>query len=66
MATDEARRQLYETLKAHESELLITRRFAALELEALDNRIAAVRQTLEWLEQFLERDPPASPADQTE
>jgi hypothetical protein len=62
--TREAQRQLYQALKAHTSELEITRG-AASDLEALDRRIEAARLLLEWLSQALERQPPPFPAVQT-
>jgi hypothetical protein len=51
MASEKARRQLYEAVTAHKVHLEITRGFAGLELEVLDRRIEATRLLLEWLEQ---------------
>jgi hypothetical protein len=66
MATGDARRQLYQALKAHKFDLEITRSVTSgLDLEVLDRRIEAVQLLLEWLSQALEPPPEASPAAQT-
>jgi hypothetical protein len=67
MATmGEARRQLYQALRAHSSELEIERGVTSgPDLEVLDRRIEAARLLLEWISRALELDPPASPAFQT-
>jgi hypothetical protein len=66
MATGEARRQLYQALRAHISELEIERSVTSgPDLEALDRRIEAARLLLEWIARALELDPPASPEVQT-
>jgi hypothetical protein len=62
MATREARRQLYEALRAHKFELELIRGVASgPDLEVLDRRIEAARLLLEWLARAPEPDPPASP-----
>jgi hypothetical protein len=64
--TREARRQLYQALKAHKLELEIIRGVeSGPDLEVLDRRIEAARLLLEWLSQALELEPPASPEVQT-
>jgi hypothetical protein len=56
-------RQLYQALKAHKFELEITRSDASgPDREAVNRRIEAAWQLLEWLSQALELEPPASPA----
>jgi hypothetical protein len=66
MATGEARRQLYQALRAHSSELEIARGVTSgPDLEVLDRRIEAVRLLLEWIWRALELEPPASPEVQT-
>jgi hypothetical protein len=63
MAT-EAQGELYQALKAHESDLEIQRDTAPV--RGLEDRIEATRRVLEWLEgQALEMEPQASPAVQT-
>jgi hypothetical protein len=57
MASEEARRRLYEAVTAHKVHLEITRCFSRLELEVLDRRIEDTRQLLEWLEQAHELPP---------
>jgi hypothetical protein len=50
MAMRKVRHQLYRALDAHKSQLEITRGVAAgPDLEALDRRIEAVQQLLEWI-----------------
>ena len=62
----ETHRQLYQAVKAHTSELEITRDVVeGFDREALDPRIEAARQLLEWLSQALEIRPAAFPAAQT-
>jgi hypothetical protein len=62
MATREAQHQLYQALKAHKSELEITRGVASgPDVENLDRRIEAARLLLEWISRALELQPPASP-----
>jgi hypothetical protein len=64
--TRETQRQLFQVLKAHRSELEITRGVtSAPDLEVLDRRIEAVLLLLEWLSTTLELGPAASPAVQT-
>jgi hypothetical protein len=64
--TSEARRHLYQALKAHKLELEITRGVAVgPDLEILDRRIEAARLLLEWIARALELEPPASLAVQT-
>jgi hypothetical protein len=66
MTTRETQHELYRVLKAHKSELEITRGAASgPDLEILDRRIEAVRRLLRWLEQSLELDPLAFPEVQT-
>jgi hypothetical protein len=66
MATGEARRQLYQALRAHISELEIERSVTSgPDLEVLDRRMEAARLLLEWIARALELDPPASPEVQT-
>jgi hypothetical protein len=60
MASEEARRQLYEAVTAHKVHLEITRGFAVLELKVLDGRIENTRRLLEWLEQAYELPPAVS------
>jgi hypothetical protein len=64
--TGEARRQTYQALRAHSSELEIERGVTSSpDLEVLDRRIEAVRLLLEWISPALELDPPTSPEVQT-
>ena len=64
--TRETQRQLYWVLKAHKSELEITRGApSGLDLEVFNRRIVAARQLVEWLSPALELGPPASPTVQT-
>jgi hypothetical protein len=64
--TRETQRRLYQAVKAHTSELEITRGVVeGLDREALDHRIEAARQLSEWLSQALELQPAAFPAAQT-
>jgi hypothetical protein len=66
MTTRETQHELYRVLKAHKSELEITRGAASgPDLEILDRRIEAIRLLLEWIWQALEPLPEASPAAQT-
>jgi hypothetical protein len=66
MATGEARRQLYQALRAHISELEIERSVTSgPDLEVLDRRMEAARLLLEWIARALELDPPASQEVQT-
>ena len=66
MATGEARRQLYQALRAHVSELEIERSVTSgLDLEVLDRRIEAARLLLEWIWRALELEPRTSPEVQT-
>jgi hypothetical protein len=59
-------RQLYQALKAHKVELEITRRVASgRDREALNRRVEAVWQLLEWLSQAPEPEPPVFPEVQT-
>jgi hypothetical protein len=60
MASEEARRQLFEAVTAHKVHLEITRSFAGLELEVLDRRIEATQRLLKWLEQVHELPPEVS------
>jgi hypothetical protein len=60
MASEKARRQLYEAVAAHRADLEIERGFAGLELKVLDRRIEASQQLLEWLEQAHELPPKVS------
>jgi hypothetical protein len=66
MATSEARRRLYQALKAHKFELEIARGVTSgLDQEILVRRIEAARLLLEWISQALEPQPQAFPAVQT-
>jgi hypothetical protein len=59
----ETHRQLYQAVKAHASELEVTRGVAnGFDRETLDRRIEAARQLSEWLSQA---QPAAFPAAQT-
>jgi hypothetical protein len=60
MASEKARRQLYEAVAAHKADLEITRGFAGLEIEELNRRIEASQQLLEWLEKAHELPPKVS------
>jgi hypothetical protein len=60
MAT-EAQVELYRALKAHTSDLEITRGVSALDQEILDRRIEAARQLSDWLSRALEPPPAAFP-----
>jgi hypothetical protein len=51
MASEKARRQLYEAVAAHRADLEVERGFAGLEMEELERRIEASQRLLEWLEQ---------------
>ena len=63
MTTRETRHELYQALNAHTSNLEIIRSITSgRNLEALDRRIDAARLLLEWLEQALELERPASRA----
>jgi hypothetical protein len=66
MASEEARRQLFEAVTAHKVHLEITRGFAGLELEVLNRRIEAAGLLLKWISQALEPRPAAFPAAQTQ
>jgi hypothetical protein len=49
---EEDRRQLYQAVKTHASNIEIARSFTSdLDLEVLDRRIEATRLLLEWLSQ---------------
>jgi hypothetical protein len=62
----EAQSALYQALKAHTSELEITRgAVSGLDVEVLDRRVEAAQRLLEWLSQALEPQPPAFPTAQT-
>jgi hypothetical protein len=54
MTASETQRQLYQALKAHKSDLEITRATASGLNQEIDPRIEAVRRLLEWLSQALE------------
>jgi hypothetical protein len=60
MASEKARRQLYEAVAAHRADLEVERGFTGLELKLLDRRIEDTRLLLEWLEQALELPPEVS------
>jgi hypothetical protein len=62
MTTRETTCELYQAIKAHKTELEITRGVASgPDVENLDRRIEAARLLLEWISRTLELQPPASP-----
>jgi hypothetical protein len=63
---EEDRRQLYQAVKAHASNLEMARSFTSgLDLEVLDCRIEDARLLLEWLSQALGLGPASFPEART-